>query len=78
MKVLSVKPLWRGIYLVTYTRKGWRRPTSDLFRRCNGVWQSGVEHPTGVYSEPLRPAHPAIAAALDTTAHLQSNHPAWR
>jgi hypothetical protein len=65
MKVRSIKRLWRGIYLVTYTRDGWRRHHSTLFHRRDGVWHSGVEHPTGVYSDPLRPAHPDIAAALD-------------
>jgi len=69
MNVHSVKNLWRGTYLVTYSRQGWRRRHRACFRRIDGVWFSGVENPTGIYSDPLRQAHPAIAAALNAAAN---------
>jgi hypothetical protein len=65
MSVHSVKNLWRGTYLVTYSRQGRHRRHQACFRRIDGDWFSGVENPTGVYSDPLRQAHPAIAAALN-------------
>lgn len=65
--VYKVRHVWRGMFTAEWTDlKNYPRTFTDLFRRVDGAWTTGEAHPTGCRSSLLRPAHPLIAAALET------------
>lgn len=76
LTVYSVRHLWKGIFEAEWSDVlNYPRCFHTLYRRVNGQWCSGEEHPTGVYNSGLiRQAPQQIADALDNAeiAHLNS------
>jgi len=64
IKVIRVRPVWNGIYAVTFRVNKSLRHFTELYRQINGQWFTGEAHPTGCCSSPLRQACPAINQAL--------------
>lgn len=65
VKVYKIRHIWRGMFTAEWTDLiNYPRTFTDLFRKVDGAWTTGENHPTGCRSSSLRPALPEIAAAL--------------
>ena len=66
-KVHSIKEVHEGIFSVTHSNTlNGNRKLNDLYRKVDGKWQTGENHPTGTYNSGLlREAPKHIADALD-------------
>lgn len=70
--VCRVSYVYKGVYRAQWDdRLNYPRQLSDLFRRIDGVWHSGEDHPTGIYGSHLRPAPVAVGDALTAFAALR-------